>query len=66
MFKQLHENRIKIFPGSGLVPVDLTNKNPVQLFHELLLLLAAEQAGNKNTLGKASIILDHLGNIVYK
>ena len=51
--------------GEGLnneVPVDLTNKNPIQLFHELSLLLAAKQAGNKNTLGKASIILDHLKN----
>ena len=37
--------------GSGLVPVDLTNKNPVQLLHELSLLLAVKQAGNKNTLG---------------
>ena len=66
MFKQLHKNRTKTFPGSRLgceaIPVDLTNKNPVQLFHELSLLLAAKQAGNKNTLGKASIILDHLKN----
>ena len=44
------------------VPVDLTNKNPLQLFQELSLLLAAKQAGNKNTLGKASIMLDHLKN----
>ena len=44
------------------IPIDLTNKNPVQLLHELSLLLAAKQAGNKNTLGKASIILDHLRN----
>ncbi len=44
------------------VPVDLTNKNSIQLFQELSLLLAAKQAGNKNTLGKASIILDHLKN----
>ena len=44
------------------VPVDFTNKNPIQLFHELSLLLAAKQTGNKNTLGKASIILDHLRN----
>ena len=44
------------------LPVDLTNKNPVQLFHELSLLLAAKQAGNKNTLNKASTILDHLQN----
>ena len=44
------------------IPVDLTNKNPVQLLHELSLLLAAKQAGNKNTLWKASIILDHLRN----
>ena len=51
--------------GDGLkneVPVDLTNKNALQLFQELSLLLAAKQAGNKNTLGKASIILDHLKN----
>ena len=45
------------------IPVDLTNKSPVQLLHELSLLLAAKQAGNKNTLGKASIILDHLKNM---
>ena len=52
--------------GSGLnseVPVDFTNKNPVQLFHELSLLLASKQAGNKNTFGKASIMLDHLRNM---
>ena len=46
----------------GVIPVDLTNKNPVQLFHELSLLLAEKQAENKNTLGKASIILDNLKN----
>ena len=53
MFKDLHEKRVKTFPGFGLVsskrpclPVDLTNKNSVQLFHELSLLLAAKQAGN--------------------
>ena len=45
-----------------MIPVDLTDKNPVQLFHELSLLLAAKQTGNKNTLGKASKILDHLKN----
>ena len=63
-FKVLHGTRVKEFPGSGLniVPVDLTNKNALQLFQELSLLLAAKQAGNKNTLGKASIILDHLKN----
>ena len=44
------------------IPIDLTNKNPVQIFLELSLLLAAKQAGNKNTLGKASIISDHLKN----
>ena len=74
IFKQLHENGIKTFPGSGLdceVPhqrcsfgiIDLTNKIPIQLFHELSLLLAVKQAGNINTLGKASIILDHLKNM---
>ena len=73
MIKDLHEKRVKTFPGSGLdsevisskrpcLPVDLTNKNPVQLLHELSLLLAAKQAGNKNTLGKVSIMLDHLKN----
>ena len=64
-FKVLHGTRVKEFPGSGLrecVTVDLTNKNSLQLFQELSLLLAAKQAGNKNTLGKASIILDHLRN----
>ena len=48
--------------SSNEVPVDLTNKNPLQLFQELSLLLEAKQAGNKNTLGKASIILGHLKN----
>ena len=47
-------------PGCGTV--DLTNKNSIHLLKELSLLLAAKQAGNKNTLGKASIILDHLKN----
>ena len=49
--------------GEGLnceVPIDLTNKNPIQLFHDLSLLKAAKQAGNTNTLGKANIILDRL------
>ena len=53
---------IPLESSSNEVPVDLTNKNPLQLFQELSLLLAAKQAGNKNTLGKASIILDHLKN----
>ena len=74
-FKNLNVKRVKEYPGSGLsckatpsksscneIPVDLTNNNPLQLYQELSLLLAAKQAGNKNTLGKASIILDHFKN----
>ena len=59
------QQRFRSIKGEGVTsstPVDLTNKSPVQLLYGLSLLLAAKQAGNKNTLGKASIILDHLKN----
>ena len=62
----MFQQRFRSIKGEGVTsstPIDLTNMNPVQLLHKLSLLLAAKQAGNKNTLGKASIILDHLRNM---
>lgn len=56
-FKYISE---KMGTGATFVPVDLTNKNPVDLFIELRKLLEAKKAGNNNQLGKASVILDHL------
>ncbi len=44
----------------SVIPVDLTGKTPVQLYHDLALLKAAKQAGNTNTLGKANMVLDKL------
>ena len=42
------------------IPVDLTNKSPIDLLIELNKLKVAKKAGNNNTLGRANILLDWL------
>ena len=54
------KGRACVGPSPSLIPIDLTNKNPIELYHDLALLMAAKQAGNTNTLGKANVILDKI------
>ena len=43
--------------------LDLTDKNPVDLYQELAMLKSAKLAGNNNTLSRANVILDRLKNL---
>ena len=46
--------------GKGILIINLTEKNPVELFQELKTLKAAKIAGNNKTFNRASAILDFL------
>ena len=46
--------------GKGVEIINLTEKNPVELFQELKTLKSAKIAGNNNTFNRASAILDFL------